>query len=65
MLTQREFAKLVDGPALDREIDRLTKAFETETDPVLKERHAEALLQARLYERASKEFGQHKGLPNR
>ncbi|MDI1315648.1 hypothetical protein [Prosthecobacter sp.] len=25
MLTQREFARLVDGPALDREIDRLTK----------------------------------------
>lgn len=25
MLTQREFARLVDGPAVDREIDRLTK----------------------------------------
>lgn len=25
MLTQREFARLVDGPSLDREIDRLTK----------------------------------------
>jgi hypothetical protein len=25
MLTPREFARLVDGPALDREIDRLTK----------------------------------------
>ncbi|MBN8421338.1 MAG: hypothetical protein J0L73_20665 [Verrucomicrobia bacterium] len=25
MLTQREFAQLVDGPSVDREIDRLTK----------------------------------------
>ena len=25
MLTQREFARLVDGPSVDREIDRLTK----------------------------------------
>ena len=25
MLTQREFARLVDGPAVDREIDRLTR----------------------------------------
>ena len=25
MLTQREFARLVDGPSLDREMDRLTK----------------------------------------
>jgi hypothetical protein len=25
MLTQREFARLIDGPALDREIDRLTR----------------------------------------